>query len=128
MQYVARLLTSVNQSSDACLMLAARRLPSIDLYQNYVVIDFSVRSHMLRTTSVFEKQMRIGGSTCYSGASRLTTHDSHLTTHDFNTFSKPPSPTITHSSADRSHLISDIWHSAGNSVQTGILTLGTPLY
>ena len=69
------------KSSAACLMLAARRLPSIDLYQNYVVIDFSVRSHMLRTTSVFEKQMRIGGSTCYSGASRLTTHDSHLTSH-----------------------------------------------
>ena len=45
-----------------------------------------------------------------------------------NTFSNPSSPTFRHSSTDRRHLISDMRHSVGNSVQTRILTVDTPLY
>ena len=45
-------------------MPAARMLLSINFYQDNGANDLSARSHKLRTTSVFEKQMRIAGRAC----------------------------------------------------------------
>jgi hypothetical protein len=50
-----RLLASVNKISAACLFPAARRLLSINFYQDNGANDLSVCSHKLQTTSVLKK-------------------------------------------------------------------------